>query len=145
VALENEAGLLERRGVECGMHNAHAHDPRFLRGIEHFNRREFFEAHEIWEDQWRDDDGPTRLFIQGLIQAAICLHHLGNGNLRGAKKLYVKSRGYLDQYRPRRQGLDVDQFIADMDQCCGFLLNGGKDPSPGETRNRTIPTIRLDL
>ncbi|WP_315854002.1 DUF309 domain-containing protein [Gemmata massiliana] len=25
-------------------------DPRFLAGVELFNRREFFDAHEVWED-----------------------------------------------------------------------------------------------
>ena len=27
-------------------------EPRYLRGIDHFNQGEFFEAHEVWEDLW---------------------------------------------------------------------------------------------
>ncbi len=64
-----------------------ARDPRFLEGIRCFNHRAFFEAHEVWEDIWRDEEGPARRFYQGLIQLAVCLHHFGNGNTRGAKKL----------------------------------------------------------
>src|SRR6476469_7449491 len=65
------------------------YDPRYLEGIEHFNRCDFFEAHESWEELWQDYTGPSRKFYQGLIQVAVCLHHFGNGNTRGAKKLYV--------------------------------------------------------
>ena len=42
---------------------------------------------EEWEELWADYQGPDRQFFQGLIQAAVCLHHFGNGNTRGAKKL----------------------------------------------------------
>ena len=41
-----------------------------------------------------------RLFYKGLIQAAVALHHFGNGNIRGARKVYRSSRGYLEPYRP---------------------------------------------
>ena len=39
--------------------------------------------------------GELRLFYKGLIQAAVALHHFGNGNIRGARKVYGRSRGYL--------------------------------------------------
>src|SRR5690606_19898091 len=76
------------------------YDPRFLEGIAFFNDCDFFEAHEIWEDLWSDVQGSSRRFYQGLIQVAVCLHHFGNGNLRGAQKLYYSCRGYLEDYAP---------------------------------------------
>ena len=45
------------------------YDPRYLAGILHFNRGDYFEAHEVWEDLWHDKAGPDRRFYQGLIQA----------------------------------------------------------------------------
>ena len=88
------------------------YDPRYLEGIRHFNERAFFEAHEVWEDLWHDEQGPSRRYYQGLIQVAVCLHHFRNGNTRGARKLYHSSRGYLEAYRPQHRGLDVDQLLA---------------------------------
>ncbi len=87
------------------------YDPRYLQGIDYFNRGAFFDAHEVWEELWTDTEGPTRRFYQGLIQVAVCLHHFGNGNTRGARKLYHSSTDYLRAYCPRHAGLDVQRFL----------------------------------
>ena len=67
---------------------ADEYDPLYLKGIAYFNACEFFEAHEVWEDLWKSYSGELRLFYKGLIQAAVALHHFGNGNIRGARKVY---------------------------------------------------------
>jgi predicted metal-dependent hydrolase len=41
-----------------------------------FNRGEFYEAHEFWEDVWNEIDDPERLWVQGMIQIATGLHKL---------------------------------------------------------------------
>ena len=51
-------------------------DARFLKGIEEFNRRFFFEAHDLWEEVWVETVGDHRLFYQGLIQTAVGFYHL---------------------------------------------------------------------
>ena len=43
---------------------------RLLRGVALFNAGKFWEAHEAWEDAWREEEGDTRVFLQGLIQIA---------------------------------------------------------------------------
>jgi predicted metal-dependent hydrolase len=86
------------------------YDPLYLQGVAYFNACEFFEAHEVWEDLWKSYTGDLRLFYKGLIQAAVALHHFGNGNIRGARKVYRSSRGYLDAYRPVCVGLDLEDF-----------------------------------
>ena len=87
------------------------YSPLYLRGIELFNQCEFFESHESWEELWQEDFGPSRKFYQGLIQAAVALHHFCNGNIRGAKKVYYGSCSYLEAYRPKHLGLDLDAFV----------------------------------
>jgi uncharacterized protein len=83
--------------------------PQALRqGVEEFNRAYFFEAHETLEDLWRGTSGPLRLFYQGLIQLAVALYHLSNGNRRGALNLLSKGLDKLAAYRPVCQGIDVD-------------------------------------
>jgi predicted metal-dependent hydrolase len=43
---------------------------RLERGRALFNSRLFWEAHEAWEEAWMEEDGDTRLLLQGLIQVA---------------------------------------------------------------------------
>jgi hypothetical protein len=79
-------------------------------GVEEFNRAHFFEAHETLEDLWRGTSGPLRLFYQGLIQLAVALYHLSNGNRRGALNLLAKGLDKLVAYRPVCQSIDVDSL-----------------------------------
>jgi len=96
---------------------AEGYDPLYLRGIEEFNRGDYFESHEVWEALWKRETGSRRRFYQGLIQAAVALHHLGRGNRRGARALMARARHSLDACRPRCLGLDVDGFLADLARC----------------------------
>lgn len=120
------------------------YDARYLEGLRRFNNREFFEAHEVWEDLWRDERGPSRRYYQGLIQVAVCLHHFGNGNTRGAWKLYHTSRGYLEGYRPQHLGLDLDRLLADLETCCAELVRSPADFPQGILQADLIPRISFD-
>jgi uncharacterized protein len=120
-----------------------SYDPRYLQGIEHFNACDFFEAHEVWEDLWKDYQGPSRKFYQGLIQVAVCLHHFGNGNIRGAKKLYHTSRAYLEAYAPRHEGIDLDKLLAEMEACCREILASQEEFPKIDIDPERIPEIHL--
>jgi len=120
-----------------------AYDPRYLAGIEEFNRCEFFEAHEVWEDLWADTSGEARKFYQGLIQVAVCLHHFGNGNIRGARKLYHSSRGYLEKYGPHYKGLDVNALLAQLETCCREIIDSQEQFPKSEIVPDLIPEIHL--
>lgn len=121
-----------------------AYDPLYLKGIEFFNTCEFFESHEAWEELWQEDFGPARKFLQGLIQAAVALHHFGNGNIRGAKKVYFGSCGYLEPYRPKYMGLDLDKFLSEMKTCFAEVIAAGEDYPQIDIVPDTIPEIHLD-
>jgi predicted metal-dependent hydrolase len=120
-----------------------AYDPRYLAGIEHFNKCDFFEAHEVWEELWADTQGPPKRFYQGLIQVAVCLHHFGNGNIRGARKLYHGCRGYLEDYRPGYLGLDLEMLLAELEVCCREILESQEEFPQIEIVPGLIPEIHL--
>lgn len=120
------------------------YDPLYLAGIEHFNVCDFFEAHEVWEELWQDHQGDGRRFYQGLIQAAVALHHFGNGNIRGAKKLNVGCRKYLDPYRPSFHGLDLDKFLSEMDRCFLEVMESQEEFPQIEIDPERIPEIHLN-
>jgi predicted metal-dependent hydrolase len=123
---------------------ASEYDPRYLRGIEYFNECEFFEAHEVWEDLWSDTDGTDRRFYQGLIQLAVCLHHFGNGNIRGARKLYHGCRGYLEDYLPTFTGLNVAKLLEELQGCCAEMLASQEEFPRIDLVPELIPEIHLD-
>lgn len=123
---------------------ADRYDPLYLQGIAYFNACEFFEAHEVWEDLWKSYSGELRLFYKGLIQAAVALHHFGNGNIRGARKVYGGSRGYLAEYRPTCEGLDLEKFLSEFDACFAQVASSDEQFPNIELNPELIPEIWLN-
>jgi len=119
------------------------YDPRYLAGIVLFNRGDFFEAHEVWEELWMHCAGPDRSFYQGLIQAAVGLCHFCNGNLRGAVKLYRSSRDYMSKYGPTHLGLDNALFWQHMERCFAELLAHPDGSVRVEPVEELIPELHL--
>jgi len=68
-----------------------AHHPLLLKGLEEFNKREFFDAHETLEDYWRTLDADEKELVQSIIQAAVAYYHFGRGNRVGARKLLLRA------------------------------------------------------
>lgn len=111
--------------------------PLYLKGIAEFNRRRYFESHEVWESLWVAERGPLRGFYKALIQAAVALHHLGNGNLHGAWTLLCRAQSGLADYRPKCLGLDVEGFLQALVECFE-----GLPPAGGPTKQIAPPPIR---
>lgn len=118
--------------------------PRYLAGIVLFNQQDFFEAHEVWEDLWAESTGDERRFYQGLIQAAVGLCHFGNGNLRGAIKLYNTSRAYMEGLSSPFLGLDTQGFWKQMAYCYDELHAATSSNDPIELDVERLPVISLD-
>jgi predicted metal-dependent hydrolase len=90
-----------------------------LRGIELFNSGLYWEAHEVWEEEWTPDRrGPDSGFYKGLIQvAAGCLHYTRH-NRRGAVNKWTSGAEYLRPYLPGWRGVSLAPLVAAVD---GFL------------------------
>ena len=119
-------------------------DTHYRAGVELFNNCEFFEAHDVWEELWAEYRGADRTFYQGLIQVAVALHHFGNGNIRGAKKLYNSSRAYLDPFRPKHLGCDLDLLFTEMEECFEGVLTASEEFPRVDLNPELIPEIHLD-
>lgn len=122
------------------------YEPRYLAGVKLFNDREFFDAHEVLEDLWNECPNEDRRFYQGILQAAVALHHFNNGNLRGAHKLFRTAKDYMGKYPNPYLGLDREVFWRDMTECFVEVFREGQDmmrrdlhPEPEK-----IPTITID-
>ena len=81
-------------------------DILFHKGINAFNNRQFYDAHEYWEELWLDYKLNDSDFIQGLIQLAVSYFHLFNQNLKGARSMIKKCLKKIDLLQTTR-GIDV--------------------------------------
>jgi predicted metal-dependent hydrolase len=89
-----------------------------------FNRGEYFLAHELWEEVWREvGDAERRLYVQGLIQIAAGLHHLQErrsgpaaGLLRkGLEKVWQRRKGSSGDPRLDLMAGQVERLLVDLD------------------------------
>ncbi len=65
-------------------------------GIADFRHGHYFEAHDAWEEVWRELSGRRRLFWQAMIQLAVGTHHWNNGNRRGCQSVWNKALNKCD-------------------------------------------------
>jgi predicted metal-dependent hydrolase len=102
--------------------------PRLLRGVGLFNRGLYWEAHEVWEEEWTPDrKGPDSGFYKGLIQvAAGCLHYTRR-NGRGAVNKWRSGADYLRPYLPGHMGIMLAPLVSAVD---GYLEAMGASDWP---------------
>src|SRR5258706_12187168 len=85
----------------------------FEGGLRLFNAREFWHAHESWEELWLGEDDDDRvLFYQGLIQLAAAYHHMKRGTFRGAVRLFDAALGKLEPFPADYHNLDRSSAVA---------------------------------
>jgi hypothetical protein len=82
-------------------------------GIELFNRREFFEAHEVLEHAWNAETAPARELYRGLLQVAVAYLQIERGNYSGAVKMFLRMRQWLDPLPDDCRGVNVAQLRAE--------------------------------
>ncbi len=103
-----------------------------------FNRGEFFDAHEHWEDVWNEVDDPDRRWIQGLIQVATGLHKV-SGDKRGpARTLLAKALVKLTDAPDGFDGFDVATLRRESESALA-TLERGELPDARRVRLRKAP------
>ena len=100
----------------------------YLRGIRLFNARNFYDAHEVWEDVWRESQGLEKRFLQGLIQAAVAFHHHSTGNLAGAYSLMERGRQNLAACPAEFGGIRVNTLLESLARWRIALAESGAPP-----------------
>ena len=94
----------------------------FIKGLVAFNNRKFYDAHEYWEDIWRDYKLEHPLIIQGLIQFTVACFHLSNLNRNGAISLFNKSVSKLEEYKDFKDlKIDISDIIKESKKTVFWL------------------------
>jgi predicted metal-dependent hydrolase len=97
----------------------------FEDGVRLFNEREFWHAHEAWEELWLEaDDDDLVLFYQGLIQLAAAYHHMKRGTFSGAVRLFDAATQKLEPFPPDFLGLDRSDAVKSAQAHREFALRG---------------------
>lgn len=98
----------------------------FDEGIRLFNKKEFWRAHESWENLWHRRPEESRIFYQGLIQAAAGYHlAIEQPRISGAIRNFEKSLEKLELFPSLFLGIDVAGLMASMRAAAELLMSKG--------------------
>ncbi len=111
-----------------------------LRGIEEFNRGEFYECHEYLEEAWMQEPRRVRFLYQGILQVGVGFYHLKNGNWRGATGLIRNGTIRLKEFEPESLGIDVASLVRESEACLRDLETLGRERIREFDRNK-IPKV----
>jgi len=83
----------------------------FREGIRLFNRGQFWEAHETFEDVWRGQEGDAKKLAQGFVQAAAALSYIEKRRYRSVLYLFDKSVEKLSATSQLLPRVNIPQLI----------------------------------
>jgi predicted metal-dependent hydrolase len=96
-------------------------------GIERFNQGAYYPAHDALEEAWVRDEGPGRDLYRGMLQVGIAYYQIEKGNYRGAVKMLLRVRQWLDPLPDVCRGVDVAGLRADVARVHEALLALGSE------------------
>ncbi|MDY7226887.1 DUF309 domain-containing protein [Hyalangium rubrum] len=95
--------------------NSHFHEC-LAEGMARFNAGHWYEAHEVWEDAWREESGERRQLLQGLIQVAAGRLQREAGRDAGARTLFTRALERLERLPAYHEGVDVGALVHNVRQ-----------------------------
>lgn len=92
-----------------------------------FNQGEYYEAHHGLEDAWNEDKSSVRDLYKAVLQVAVAYLQIERQNYRGAAKMFLRVRQYLDPLPAVCRGIDLDQLRAESEAAHAHLLELGAE------------------
>jgi predicted metal-dependent hydrolase len=99
-------------------------------GIALMRGKQWFDAHEALEDEWREAPAEERDFLQGLVHVTVAWHHASRGNAPGASRQLAKATRRLTPYAPTHRGVDVDRLLDQIEAASARVGEGMLDLLP---------------
>lgn len=100
---------------------------RGQQGIVLFSQGHYYEAHEELEHAWMADQGPGRDLYRAILQIAVCYLQIERQNYRGAVKMLLRVRQWLNPLPESCRGVDVLQLRQDVHAVHEALVSLGAD------------------
>lgn len=98
-----------------------------LLALEKFNAGEYYEQHDRFEHLWMTEQGPVRDLYRAILQVGVAYYQVTRGNLRGARKMLLRSIQWLVLLPDVCQGVDVAQLRHDANAVRAELDRVGDD------------------
>jgi predicted metal-dependent hydrolase len=76
-----------------------------------WRQERFWACHEALEEVWREQTGPRKWFLGGLINGAVAVFQHRRGNFIGAARQLRRAQTKLEAFLPVYEGLDVAGFL----------------------------------
>ena len=100
-------------------------------GLELIRRGEYFAAHEVLEDVWREAPAEERDFYQGLVHVAVAWYQAGRGNRVGCERQLETATRRLGPFAPEHRGVDIAAALRRVDEAGRVVATGSLDlPRP---------------
>jgi hypothetical protein len=103
-----------------------------LLALAKFNAGEYYEQHDRFEHLWMVEQGPVRDLYRAILQVGVAYYQVTRGNLRGARKMLLRSIPWLALLPDACQGVDVAQLRRDADTVRAELDRVGDDAAQFE-------------
>jgi predicted metal-dependent hydrolase len=97
-----------------------------LRGLEAFNRGEYFEAHELLEAAWNQDASEAKELYRLILQVAVAYYQIERGNYNGAVKMFQRMRQWFEPMPDECRGVDVKGLRLAAERAYARLLKLGR-------------------
>lgn len=99
----------------------------FAKGVEMFNRGDFFEAHEEMEEAMNllEDDTSDWDFYLGMLRAAVANHKLADGEVASAMLHLGAALKFLEPYPDLHRGVRLREFRSALTAQLGRLQTSG--------------------
>jgi len=80
-----------------------------------FNEGDYYTCHDLLEEMWMTEK--DNLFLKGLLQMSVAIYHYEYGNVKGARVMMQTAHDYLQAYRPKYWGLDLEKVYPFIEEC----------------------------
>jgi len=80
-----------------------------------FNEGDYYTCHDLLEEMWMMEK--DNLFLKGLLQMSVAIYHYEYGNVKGARVMMQTAHDYLQAYRPKYWGLDLEKVYPFIEEC----------------------------
>jgi predicted metal-dependent hydrolase len=76
-------------------------------GVHYHNKGSYFEAHEALESAWKAAPEAEGTLYRALLQVSVAYYHVQEGNHRGASKMMLRVRQWLDPLPDTCRSIDI--------------------------------------
>lgn len=83
-------------------------------GLQSFNQGDFYEAHEFFEDSWRDTQESTRELFRALLHLSGGYYRLTQDRPGAAKKFFTRARHWIQKFPSPFLGLNTAEIEAHL-------------------------------